>query len=390
MLSPAHIPARYFHDEAVFARERERIFRTTWQFFCFRSELREDNDFVAQDVAGIPVVVQNMKGELHAFHNVCSHRNVPLQSAASGNRHLFCPYHGWVYGRSGEPIGIPHNAEFYPIEPAERPQLALRQFSLAVCGNLVFVAIAPTRPFAEQMGQWLPLVEKMAHAMDDVHFSNDIHTTSNWKWIVHNAFDDIHAQFVHPRSSLDTTGYIGDRWDFHPFGTAAEDFPASYARRHAQFTVSMDQPSIQGAEALWTPFFPTRAFAFDEYVHLYLYPNLLITSVQGFWYNVVRYTPVDAGHSITNYHLLPTRQADGSSSTVQPELLYRLAFSSLRIFQEDLGAVEVGQSVIHSVTRQAVFGRREDKILSFEKAYMHAMGESGTPVSSIPAGQATP
>lgn len=381
MLHTSRIPARHFHDADVFRQERDRIFRSTWQFFCMRSDLKEDNDFVAQDVAGVPVLVQNMKGELRAFHNVCSHRKVPLQSAPRGNRHLFCQYHGWVYGREGELLGIPHNAEFYPIEPAERQSLGLKQFALAACGNLVFVAIAPTASFAAQMGEWLPLLRRIGEAMDAVHFECPLPTASNWKWIVHNAFDDIHAQFVHPKSSLDTSGYTGNRWVFHDFDAAvdAPAFPADYSRRHAHLEVSMDAPTIARNEALWAPYFASRAYRFDEYLHLFLYPNLIVTSLQGYWYNVVRYTPVDPDHSVAQYHLVPARGADGAASTVQPELLYRLAMGSLLVFQEDLGAVEVAQGVIRSVTTPAVFGQREDKILSFEKAYMHAMRPDAAP-----------
>jgi len=80
------IPAAYFVDEEVFAREQERLIRPTWQFFCLKTDLLEDNDFVAQDVGGIPVVVQNLKGRLVALHNTCSHRYSPIQTTCAGNR----------------------------------------------------------------------------------------------------------------------------------------------------------------------------------------------------------------------------------------------------------------------------------------------------------------
>ncbi|WPB57762.1 aromatic ring-hydroxylating oxygenase subunit alpha [Xylophilus sp. GOD-11R] len=375
MLQASRIPPHCFHDPAIHAAEQARIFRRTWQFFCLRSDLMEPDDFVAQDVGGVPVVVQNMKGELRAFHNVCSHRKVPLQSEPRGNRALFCQYHGWVYGREGELIGIPHNAAFYPIAPAERRELGLKQFALAACGNLVFVAIEPTGSFESQMGDWLPMLQDIGRAMDDVHFECALPSASNWKWIVHNAFDDIHAQFVHPKSSLDTTGYVSNRWTFHPFDadTEGDAFPADYSRRHAHLEVTMDAASVARNEALWAEHFPSRAHAFDHYLHLFLYPNVIITSVQGYWYNIVRYSPVDSGHCVSHYRMVPARGAGGASSAVQPELLYRLALGSMLIFQEDLAAVEVAQGVIRSVATPSFFGQREDKILSFEKAYMHAM-----------------
>jgi phenylpropionate dioxygenase-like ring-hydroxylating dioxygenase large terminal subunit len=371
------IPARYFYDEDIFASEQREIFQKTWQFFCLKTDLLHDNDFVAHSVGGEPVVVQNLKGKLVAFHNVCSHRYSPVQTACAGNRPLACPYHGWKYSDTGVPIGIPHNLDFYPIAAEEKPRHALKPVLLETCGNLVFVAIAARRTLREELGEWHELVSKIGAGLDDLYFTTSLPADCNWKFAVHNAFDDIHAEFVHPSSSLDTSVYTGARWSFHPF-SAEEDPGFDYSKRHAQLSVSMNAETVERNEKLWAPWFPDRAFPFDEYMHLFLYPNLIITSVQGFWYNIVRYNPVSGGRSNMTNWLVPSAPLSGASKAT-PELLYRLALGSLRVFGEDVQAVETSQRGIASVTRPGILGRREDKIAAFEEAYMRVMG--GEPLS---------
>jgi len=367
------IPARYFYDEDVFAIEQKQVFQSTWQFFCLKTDLQNNDDFVAHSVGGVPVVVQNFKGKLLAFHNVCSHRYSPVQTACAGNRPLACPYHGWKYSDAGIPIGIPHNLDFYPISPEEKPKLALKSFLVETCGNLVFVSIAGGRSLREQLGEWHELVSRIGAGVEDLYFTTSLPADCNWKFAVHNAFDDIHAEFVHPSSSLDTSVYTGAHWRFHPL-SADEDPKSDYSKRHAQLSVGMNAETVERNEKLWTPWFPDRRFPFDEYLHLFLYPNLIITSVQGFWYNIVRYDPVSAGKSEMTNWLVPSASASGVSKAT-PELLYRLALGSLRIFGEDVQAVESSQRGIESVTRRGILGRREDKIAAFEEAYMHVMGE---------------
>jgi phenylpropionate dioxygenase-like ring-hydroxylating dioxygenase large terminal subunit len=366
------IPAHFFTDPRIFEKEQEVIFRATWQFFCLTTDLKGDQDFVTGDVGGIPVVVQNFKGKLRAFQNVCSHRYSPIQTACSGNRPLVCPYHGWKYAETGVPLGIPHNLEFYPITSEEKCQLALRSFKVETCGNFVFVSIACERSLREQLGEWHELLGRIGQGVDDVYFTTQLESDCNWKFVVENAFDDIHAEFVHPTASLDTSVYTGSRWEFHPYSSQTEDLPRDYSKRHAQLTVSMSDATVERNEQLWSEHFPDRAHRFPDYLHLFVYPNLILTSVQGFWYNLVHYKPISAERSQMTHWLIPARPASGPSR-VTPELLYRLALGSLRVFEEDVRAVEVTQPVIRSVRQPGILGQRENKIASFESAYMDLM-----------------
>ena len=81
---------------------------------------------------------------------------------------------------------------------------------------------------------------------------------------------------------------------------------------------------------------------------------------------------MSADASELTYWLIPGRARTGNSP-VTPDVLYTLAVGSLRIFEEDVRAVEAAQPSIRSVPHPGFLGRREDKIAAFEAAYMDLM-----------------
>lgn len=53
---------------------------------CFNALSRDDN------------------GELRAFHNVCRHHAAAVAKGCGIADNFTCPYHGWVYGTSKDPM----------------------------------------------------------------------------------------------------------------------------------------------------------------------------------------------------------------------------------------------------------------------------------------------
>ncbi len=375
----APIPAHCFTDAAVFAAEQERLFAKTWQLFCLQSDLQEPNDFVAGTVADRPVVVQHTGKQVAAFHNICSHRYSPIQTEPCGNRPLRCPYHGWQYDASGYPAAIPHNLEFYPISPEEKRCLALPRHETESCGRMQFVRTGGgTQSLRDYLGEWAETFEQLSNSFDDIYFQTRITARCNWKFLVHNLFDDIHAEFVHPSSSLDTSSYLGTRWKFHPFDPSIESVPADCSRRHAEFNVDITPEAIAAGEAQWQRWFPQRGWKPAGYFHAFIFPNVMITSYLGFWFNLVHYRPIGPGETEITMWLVPTRQT-ADAERIEPNMLHSLALSSLRIFNEDIHAVETSQASMHASRAPGILGQREDKILAFESAYMSAMEGAAHP-----------
>jgi choline monooxygenase len=74
------IPAAFYTDPEVCARERERIFTRAWQVVGHREQLLKPGGFFTTDLLGEPLLlVRGAQGELRGFYNVCRHRAGPWQ-----------------------------------------------------------------------------------------------------------------------------------------------------------------------------------------------------------------------------------------------------------------------------------------------------------------------
>lgn len=93
-----------FTAQEVFEREREYIFSRCWLYVGHESEIREARQFIARDVGGHSIIfVRDRTGEIHAFHNACTHRGTTLVREPCGKANSFsCPYHGWVFDTQGK------------------------------------------------------------------------------------------------------------------------------------------------------------------------------------------------------------------------------------------------------------------------------------------------
>jgi phenylpropionate dioxygenase-like ring-hydroxylating dioxygenase large terminal subunit len=115
--------------------------RTGWFCLTIRDRLAEDGQHVTVDLPDLSVTVQNFRGSLRGYWNVCSHRGTQMRHAGYGMGPLRCPYHGWVYNAEGIPIGIPDNELLFDLDAAARRQLALRSVEVEPIGRLVFVQV---------------------------------------------------------------------------------------------------------------------------------------------------------------------------------------------------------------------------------------------------------
>ena len=101
---PATLPASWYADPAVLARERATVWRGEWLMLCPATELTAPGQYVATEIAGFPLLaVVRPDGELAAFHNVCPHRAGVIAWPGTGvTGNLVCRYHGWAFGWDGQ------------------------------------------------------------------------------------------------------------------------------------------------------------------------------------------------------------------------------------------------------------------------------------------------
>ena len=115
-------PECYTHPEW---RELDlrRVFGASWLPVC-RTELVDlPGSYLALNLAGEPIVVaRNLKGQLHAFSNICRHRAARVVPEGCGEATRFtCPYHGWMYDLAGNLTGIPEGVGMTTFRREKNP-----------------------------------------------------------------------------------------------------------------------------------------------------------------------------------------------------------------------------------------------------------------------------
>ena len=94
----------------IFVQERERIFNHCWLYVGHESEVAEPGDYVRRPVGGRPVFMVRgaRSGQVHVFHNTCTHRGAVVCRQKSGNAKVFqCFYHAWTFDSEGQLTGVP-------------------------------------------------------------------------------------------------------------------------------------------------------------------------------------------------------------------------------------------------------------------------------------------
>jgi choline monooxygenase len=192
-----------YADPAQWARERTQIFARTWQFLGCESALARAGDWIAETVAGYPVlVVRGEDGTLRGFHNVCRHRAGPLTDGPSGHCEggaLVCRYHGWRYALDGR---LRLARDFGPAPGFDPRDFSLFPIQVQTWRGLVFVRMDEAgAPLADAVA---PLEARLAGADWSglgVALTRAHPLACNWKTYVENYLEGYHVPQLHP--SLD-------------------------------------------------------------------------------------------------------------------------------------------------------------------------------------------
>ena len=192
-------PSDWYWREDVARIERECIFQKNWQLFARLSQFQKTGDYIADTVAGLPViVVKGEDGELRAFHNVCRHRAGILSGEGQGNcARLRCIYHGWTYDLEGELVNAP---QVMKEDGFDISKFGLMPIRVEAWNGLVFVHFDMQ---CESLQDWLgDIVEIMSHfpSLDeDFNFTqeNSINFAANWRAYGYNSCEGYHLPLIH-------------------------------------------------------------------------------------------------------------------------------------------------------------------------------------------------
>ena len=195
-------------SEEIFALEQAHLFANTWIYFGHASQVPEPGDFVAQEIAGRPLVmVRQPDGEVRVLYNRCAHKGTQLVTDDCGNTGRFfrCPYHAWTYRLDGAPLGVPLKKGYEGTRLKEcesgRGMAAVRH--VKVYRDFVFVRLADTGPdFEDYFGEVLGAIDNMVDRSPEGRLTvaggvlrNIVHC--NWKIYLENINDTVHPMSTH-------------------------------------------------------------------------------------------------------------------------------------------------------------------------------------------------
>jgi anthranilate 1,2-dioxygenase large subunit len=201
----SRIPFWLYHDEAIFEREMERIFRgAVWNYLAFEAELPNAGDYRTCWVGDTQVVVsRDDDGQIHAFVNRCAHRGAQVVRKTHGNaKDHVCIYHRWCYSRSGALIGIPFRRGLKGkggMPDFDLQANGLRRLTVRCYKGMIFGTFSEATPRLEDyLGEFgIGMIDRFMHKPIRILGYQRQTVRGNWKLYNENLRDTYHASLLH-------------------------------------------------------------------------------------------------------------------------------------------------------------------------------------------------
>jgi choline monooxygenase len=238
----ATLPARVYHDPAIYAQAKERVFARTWQLAGDATRLRTSGRVLPftllEGCLDEPLVwTCDEEARLHCLSNVCTHRGTLVVEGEGHQNLLRCRYHGRRFQLDGRFHSMPEfeDVENFPTAADDLPRVNMAQW-----GPLLFAAINPAFTFDEWFA---PIRERVGFLPIDQYVldpaeSRDYHIEANWALYCDNFLEEFHIPYVHKASlggKLDYDSYRTELFEYSNIqlgvagtGEPAFDLPAGH------------------------------------------------------------------------------------------------------------------------------------------------------------------
>ncbi len=276
------LPSPAYTSPAFLQLEAELLFTPGWVYVGHAQEVARPGDARPLRLAGQPLIVlRNRRGEVKAFHNVCSHRNaLILRESVSGRPTVTCPYHSWTYDLDGRLIRTPHigGQDVHDCPGLEKDTLGLKPVRIDSWAGLLFVNLSGDAP---PLSEWLsPLSDRWAsYDFSQLRYGGgkSYELRANWKHVAENYLESYHLPWVH--KGLNSYSRMSDHYCFFAGPDAAGQGTMVYA------------PALEGGVGLPGQALPANLAQRAEYP--VLFPNLLLGLQSDHFYliNVVPQAP---------------------------------------------------------------------------------------------------
>ncbi len=201
------LPALAYTSEDYWLKECSTIFSKNWVFVGFVHEFKNSGDVLPITVAQQPILlIKNKKGEIVAFHNVCSHRCLKLiDQPKNVGKIISCPYHAWSYDLDGNLLASPHfgGTNKHKPEGFKISNYGLKSIRIKIWNDWIFINLdkkaAPFEKYAAALIKRLNNINlKKLNPVANLEFGE---ISTNWKFLIENFIEPYHVQFVHKKTT---------------------------------------------------------------------------------------------------------------------------------------------------------------------------------------------
>ncbi|UBM57668.1 aromatic ring-hydroxylating dioxygenase subunit alpha [Marinilongibacter aquaticus] len=362
----AIVPNKHYYAEASFDLEKQKVFQDSWYYVGLSDDLSAHQDFITHEIGGKSVVVQNFKGELKAFHNVCTHRFNIIKSDKRGNGPLACPYHNWNYNKDGIPFGIPLKREFQGLDKDSLQELCLPQFNLEICGKFVFVNVSNSAPpLKDFLGETWAVLEEISGMVGRKVEYHEIPNKANWKILIENTLEGYHIASVHPTTFYKQGFNLKSAVDFDIQGD------------HSSMLLHLDPKAEENKKReRFHKLIKDRPFQPKGFFHQLVFPNLSIGSLFGVTVYIGTIQAVSATESIFAYDLYETNLGEGQllDEAISEVVRYSsIEFTRTTLAEDKEICEHVQEGMSQTANEKGVLNSSEIRIWEFQKAYMKAI-----------------
>lgn len=343
-----HIPISKYTDQALLDRELASAFTTYPLIAGHVSQLSEPGSYIASDWEEFPYfVIRGEDGRVRAFYNQCRHRGSRLVDQRAGSvKNLVCPFHGWVYGLSGELKGMTRSHDFPGIDKSE---YGLVELPATESGGFVWVARSPqaSLDIPGHLGSFHDDLVNFDVASLVQYKKTRVVKEANWKLLIKTYLEGYHVPYLH----RETLAFAFKR------GVIAYDVEGPNIRLSAARTNIGD-----------TAMKPEAEWRILDYASVYytLFPNTFFilhpdyVSINTFW-------PDGPERSIWTHEML-YRAEDFPGSTGQSALNKRFTFTNDDVFdKEDFAIAEdVQRTLTRGGSKYHVLGLAEGLLAMFQ------------------------
>src|ERR1700733_1138174 len=192
------LPAHWYTDQAITAREIEKVFRKSWNYIGPANELANPGDYITGYAGEVPVVVIRNETGLAGFVNVCRHRRHEVMKGRGNSKMMQCGYHAWTYDLTGCLKGAPRSAAEPNFRLEDYPLLPIRVETL---GPFVFINLdSHTKSLASYYGGLLDIIAGSGIHLENLElYSRESWSAdANWKTMLENYLECYHCAVAHP------------------------------------------------------------------------------------------------------------------------------------------------------------------------------------------------